>query len=764
MRTARLLLRQFSSPAILILLVTATIYGLLGNQHDALVLLAIIIPSGLLTFFQEYRAEATIAKLERRLTPKAIVIRDGIEIGIGREQLRLGDLVRLTPGSVVPADLMLVDETNLMIDESVLTSEFTPRHKSPASDRELFMGTHVSSGSGSARVVRIGAATRYGELVAQLEGIEVQTSFEKGVRDFGLLVARAILVLVAFVFCGNLALQRPSFESLLFSLALAVGLTPQMLPVIISVCLSTGARRLAQEKVLVKRLDAIEDLGTMQLLCTDKTGTLTVGELRVERAVNSLGESSDAVLQLAAINATLQGSSANAIDEAIKASVLLTSLPTKSSEFNFDFQRRRVSVVLSDGNLICKGAFAELLALTSSVAGVNVNLVDAKQRLSALHLKLVREGYKVIAVATRPNSSELTTEQDLDFAGFVLISDPPKREAQQSLAALEKLGIELKLVTGDSVAAALHIAAQVGIDTNSFCRGDQIATSSALELKRIQVFAEVNPIQKSDLVARLRASGTVVGFLGDGINDAAALRASDVAISVDDAVDVAKSASSIVLLEMDLSVLADGVRIGRRTFENTMKYVKITMSASFGNVLSMALASFFLPFLPMLPTQILLLNFLSDLPALAISTDRVDAEDLGGARSWKLRGIGHFMVLFGLISTAFDLTLFFTAIGLFDASAEELRSSWFALSLMTEVIAVLVLRTRRGWWQSRPSKTLLAISILVVLFASSVPLLGVLQVVELPRIGLKFALTVLLIALGYAAVSEVMKRRTSLLR
>lgn len=382
LRTAQLFIRQFTSPAIMILLITAVIYGALGNEHDALVLLAIIIPSGLLTFMQEYRAEETIRKLATRLAPTALVIRDGAEIEVATSQLVVGDLVRLIPGSVVPADLIVISEASLLVDESVLTGESIPRRKSAEFDRELFMGTHVSSGSGSARVVNVGRYTRYGEIVSQIESANIETSFERGVRDFGILVARSILVLVVFVFTGNLVLQRPLIESLLFSLALAVGLTPQMLPVIISVCLSAGARHLAKEKVLVKRLDAIEDLGSLEILCTDKTGTLTVGELRVAAGIDPLGNPDVAVLRLAHLNATLQGSSANSIDDAIKGALTLADLPKKVRELDFNFQRRRVSVVLADGKMICKGAFRELLEVSISVRKSQIVVPIDKLELS----------------------------------------------------------------------------------------------------------------------------------------------------------------------------------------------------------------------------------------------------------------------------------------------------------------------------------------------------------------------------------------------
>ena len=761
----RILIRQFTSPAILVLLITAVIYGLLGNSHDALVLLAIIIPSGLLTFAQEFRAENILAKLKERLAIKVKVCRVfgdiEEEIEILSSELEVGDKLKLVAGDIVPADLELIESTNLSIDQSVLTGEAFPKAKSLDSDSQLFMGTFVSGGSCQAVVTKVGTATQYGLLEKGVGGGEVETSFEKGIRSFGALVAKAIFFLVLFVFFGNLVLERPAITSLLFSLALAVGLTPQMLPVIISVCLSAGARRLASEKVLVRRLDAIEDLGTMEILCTDKTGTLTVGELAVDRAIDFSGEVSERVVQLAVENALLQESSTNAIDKALIEHRTISKKRKKVKEYNFDFQRRIVSVLTDDGELITKGAYREVMAISSAVRLQEKvfpisNYLDG---IAKIYDAAIAEGYKVLGVASKSDDGEF----EMIFEGFILITDPAKADAKESIKDLNELGVDVVLISGDSAASALQIAKEVGIASDEVMIGRQLESISDTNLVKalatIRVFAETSPIEKSRIVSALRDSGKVVGFLGDGINDSLALKNSDVAISVDDASNVAKSASSVVLLEKNLAVIADGVRIGRKTFENTMKYVRITISASFGNVLSMAIASFFLPFLPMLPTQILLLNFLSDLPAIAISGDRVDDEDLAKPRDWTMKGIGHFMVIFGLISTAFDLTLFYISVALLGNDPESMRSSWFAVSLMTEVVAILVLRTKRASWRSLPARVLFAISILVILLALAVPALGVFSGFGLPAVGFSYQLMVWSLVVGYAISLEISKRR-----
>ena len=764
--TLRILSRQFTNPAILILLIAALIYGVLGNLQDALILMAIIIPSGLLTFFQEFRAESTLQALRERLELRIKVVRDGQPIELLANQLQVGDLIHIHPGDVIPADLDVMTSENLSIDESALTGEAFPKRKSELGDRELFMGTHAVSGSCVARVIQMGAATKYGELEAGLSQVNVETNFEQGIRSFGLLVARAIFVLVAFVFFGNVALDRPIFNSLLFSLALAIGLTPQMLPVIISVCLSAGARHLAKEKVLIRRLDAIEDLGTLEILCTDKTGTLTTGELVVTGAIDAGGYPSKRVLELAYENAALQESSDNFVDQALIRTKALPNTRKKIREIDFSFQRRCVSIQVEDSELISKGAFREILGFCDSVrVGEEVRSKSGSTaQLFKLYQEKVSEGYKVIAIASKIGDSESA----MIFEGLVLIEDPAKEGVNQSLAELAILGIGVALISGDSIESARHIARVVGIKDGASLTGtdlDRLNDSDLVKaISHTRVFAEIDPTQKARVVRALKSSGKSVGFLGDGINDALALKSADVSISVDDAVAVAKSSSSIVLLEKDLAVIADGVRLGRRTFENTMKYIRITISASFGNVLSMAIASFFLPFLPMLPTQILLLNFLSDLPAIAISSDKVDEEDLQRPAHWSMKEIGHFMIFFGLISTIFDLTLFLLSIAWLESSRAELRSSWFAASLITEVIAILVLRTKRSSWLSRPSKTLFLISVLVIIWAWLIPITGALATVGLPSVSAPYLFTVLALTFLYWLALEVAKVRPKLMR
>jgi len=756
----RLLIRQFTNPTIIILLISATMYGLLGNVHDALLIFALIIPSGLLTFAQEFRAESTMQKLANLLKVFVKVYRSGNIINIPSEEIVPGDVIHLIPGDVVPADLEIITSSNLSIDESVLTGESSPKSKATNLDNKLFAGTHVLSGSCQALVLKTGKSTSYGEIIAKLEEQEVETTFERGTRQFGFLVARAIAILVVFVFVGNLILDRPALSSLLFSLALAVGLTPQMLPVIISVCLSAGARKLSGKKVLIRRLDVIEDLGTLHILCADKTGTLTTGNLMVAKSINPFGEADDRVKLLAYENAVTQESSANVIDHAIAKINVNSEIRKKKQEIEFSFERRRVSVIFEDGELICKGAFSETFNLCTNVRVHDLvkPISSFKTQIIELHREFANQGFKVIAVASGTSGSE----ENLVFEGMVLLEDPAKLDAKEAIVELAELGVQLVIITGDSKEAAVHTARTFDLPRDICITGKELKELNDQQLQekieKCRIFAEIDPIQKARIVNGFSQSGNTVGFIGDGINDVIALRSADVSITVDGAVDVAKSASSVVLLEKDLKVIADGIKIGRRTFENTMKYIRITISASFGNVLSMALASFFLPFLPMLPTQILLLNFLSDLPSVTVSWDKVDPEDLARPSKWRMRDIGHFMVIFGLVSTAFDLILFITALSVLNGDETQIRSAWFATSLLTEVIAILVLRTRRSPWHSSPGKLLFWLCILTLLIAWFVPVSGVFAFLGLTRVSWEFLVLIAAVSIGYGIALEFFKR------
>ncbi len=781
-RGARLLIRQFTSPTVFILIGATAISLLLGDAIDALIILGIIVASGFLGFWQEHSAGRAVDALMAQVQPTAHVLRDGLEREMPSESLVVGDVVLLTPGSVVPADCRVLASEGLLLDESVLTGESYPvakssaavAHDAPLSARTsaVFMGTHVLSGIGRALVVNTATASEFGQLSEDLRMQDITTSFERGATSFGMLLVRAMMVLVAAVFMVNLALHRPLLDALLFSLALAVGLTPQLLPAIVAVSLSKGAQLMAAEKVVVRRLDAIEDFGSMTVLCTDKTGTLTEGSIRLESAVGLDGAANDEVLRLAWLNASLQRGFPNPLDLAITRSSDLRVQADLLGEVPYDFGRKRLSVHVRDGDedvLITKGAFDCVadVCVSAEVAGSTVALSAVRPDIEPLIEELTERGLRVLGVATKKLTGDAAvTEADesgMVLRGLITFADPPKETAARAVTELHELGVSVLMITGDSRLAARHAAKIVGLPFGDVLTGEDIARLSDQSLpdaiRGARVFAEVEPLHKERIVRALRAAGESVGFLGDGINDAAALHAADIGISVDTAVEVARQAASIVLLDKSLSVVADGVRVGRRTFANTLKYVRVTISANFGNVLSMAAASAFLPFLPLLPTQILLLNFLSDIPALTISTDAVDPEQTVAPERWDIHAIRRFMVSFGLLSSLFDIMTFAVLRVGFRAQVGLFRSGWFVESMATELAAMLVLRTMRRFHQSRPSKALAVSSLGVLTITVALPFSPLAPPLGLVPVPLSVLLALAALTTLYVLSNETLKNR-----
>lgn len=783
-RGVRLLAAQFTSPIILILAAATVLSMALGDLTDGGIILAIILASGLLGFWQEHSAGRAVDALLAQVRVHVEVLRDGREQTVPIDDVVPGDVVVLRAGDVVPADCRLLESHSLVVDESALTGESFPVEKSPdtvAADEPLarrsdavFLGTHAVSGTATALVVATGSATQFGSLAAELQRREVTTRFERGITAFGLLLVRAMVVLVTAIFVVNLVLSRPIVESLLFSLALAVGLTPQLLPAIVAVSLSTGARQMAAEQVIVKRLDVIEDFGTMTILCTDKTGTLTAGAAHLDVAVDLEGRASDEVMRLARLNAGLQRGFTNPLDAAVLDGGPLPDAALRLDEVPYDFERKRLSVLV-DGTpplLVTKGAYSQVLAVCTT-AEIDRNVVplgQVRDRVGERYAELSAQGYRVIAVATRdlPDHATVTAgdEAGLKLRGLLAFADPPKPGAPESIKALATLGVSVRMITGDNRLAARQVAGAVGLPVDDILTGESIDTLDdhhlAERVADVFVFAEVEPLHKERLVRALGASGDTVGYLGDGINDAAALHAADVGISVDTAVDVAKQSAAIVLLDKNLDVVADGVRLGRRTFANTMKYVRVTTSANFGNMLSMAAAAVFLPFLPLLPRQILLLNFLSDIPGTTIAADDVDADQLERPRAWDIGAIRRFMIVFGSVSSAFDLLTFATLRAGFNAGADLFRSGWFVESTATELAVMLVLRTRRPFWRSRPGRALLATSLLVAVVTILLPYSPVADSLGLVSIPGKILATLLGLTVVYVAVNEALKGKVLL--
>lgn len=736
-----LLLRQFRSPLILLLLAAAAVSMALAERIDSLIILVIVIGSGLLGFFQERGAVRAIEALRQLVTIHVDARRDGRVIEIAADDLVPGDVIELSTGDIVPGDGIVLESNRFSVDESVLTGEAFPVHKQPGTvavdapqslrSNYLYLGSHVASGSATALVVSVGRNTEFGSIEQRVAQRHLPTSFERGVTAYGLLLIKATSVLVIGVFVLNVLLSRSVSEAVLFSLALAVGLAPQMLPAIVTLSLSIGARLLAAKKVIVKRLDAIEDFGSVDVLCTDKTGTLTDGTVRVEGAFDVQGDKSSMVLERAFWNAHLQQGHHNPIDDAITEFIGHgVALPIAIAEIPFDFTRKIVSVVVEFRDtrlLICKGAVEQvLLRCSHAVLDSKVlPIIEISDVLNETFKNLSSRGLRVLGVAERAVPADLDAdreqEEHLTFLGFIAFVDPPKPSARDAIQRLSAAGVTVKIITGDNREISRTTAGAVGMDGSSLVTGSEIDMLSDDALAEIvettSLFVEVDPLQKERIVRSLSSRGHTVGFLGDGVNDVPALHAADVGISVDTGVDVAKETADLILLDKSLSVIEEGIRQGRRVFANTLKYVYVTTSANFGNMVSLACATAFLPFLPMLPLQILLLNFLSDIPGMTIATDNVDPERLAEPQRWDITRLRRFMFVFGLLSTSVDLATFAVLRIGFDADATELRTGWFLVSVLTEIIAMLFLRTRRRAYLSRPSPALGVSSVIVVAVA-----------------------------------------------
>jgi len=781
---AWLLLAQYKSPIILILIVASLLSLVLHDLTDAVIILAIILVSGLLGFWQEVRAADAVRKLLDMVKVKSVVLRDGRETEVAVEEVVPGDIVVLAAGASVPADGLLLEARDVFVSEAALTGETYPVEKAagvlsagtPLAQRRnaLFLGTHIISGIGTAVAVHTGRNTEFGKVSQRLRSRPPETEFERGLRHFGYFLMEVTLLLVVVIFVVNAYYERPVLEALLFSLALAVGLTPQLLPAVVSVNLAHGTREMATEKVIVKHLSSIENFGSMNLLCSDKTGTLTEGRIHLDSACDVNGQSSEKTRLYAYLNASLETGFANPIDEAVRQSGPLDIASfAKLDEVPYDFIRKRLSVLVSSGDtsiMISKGAVANILDVCShveSAGGVVKELSeDVERRVVELSEAAARSGLRAIAVAYRDlGTGRVIGREDeaaMTFLGLVTLSDPPKADLAATISELKRLGVSLKVITGDNRYVAAHVCNQLGIDGRTLLTGAELrwTDDAALvrQVERVSVFAEVEPNQKEQIVLALRKAGNVVGFLGDGINDASALHAADVGISVDDAVDVAKEAADIVLLEKDLRVLLNGVKAGRKTFANTLKYVFMATSANFGNMFSMAGASLFLPFLAMLPKQILLTNLLTDFPEMAIAGDRVDPEFVERPHRWDIRFIRRFMIVFGVLSSVFDYATFGTLLLVLHADAGHLRTGWFLESVVSATAIVLVIRTRHPFFRSRPGRYLLAATILSVSVAVWLPYSPIAGLFGFEPLSGMLLVYLGLIVAFYAAAAELAKR------
>lgn len=785
-----LLLNQFKSPIILILIFAAVLSIFLKDAADAIIILTIVFISGLLGFWQEQGASNAVEKLLALVQVKATVLRDGQSQEIPNEEVVRGDIVLLNAGKNIPGDCLILESKDLSVDEAALTGETYPVDKLSGvlpvetglgqRTNSLYLGTNVISGTASSVVVHTGKETEFGKVSERLKLRPLETEFERGLSKFGYFLMEVTLILVVLIFVANVYLHRPVLESFLFSLALAVGLTPQLLPAIVSVNLARGAKKMAKKQVIVKRLPAIENFGSMNVFCTDKTGTLTEGEVKIHSAVDvegkeSVGEASpqaNRVLLYAYLNAASESGYVNPIDAAIREyKTFDISGYQKLDEVPYDFNRKRLSILFKYENthlIITKGALKNILDVCSTVEtaeGKAIAIADQRQKLHQQAEDLGSKGFRALGVAYRDFNQDSFSKDDetnMTFLGYLALFDPPKAGIADTLKELQLLGITPKMITGDSKAVAMSIIQQVRLPEPKALTGSELEKLSdeALmhQVQDTNVFAEVEPNQKERIIIALKKAGNVVGYLGDGINDASALHAADVGISVESAVDVAKEAADIVLMAKDLNVLIEGVKEGRVTFANTLKYVFMATSANFGNMFSMAGISLFLPFLPLLPSQILLTNLLTDFPELTIATDRVDKELINKPRRMDIKFIRNFMIVFGLLSSIFDYLTFGALLLLLHAQPEQFRTGWFLESVISASLVVLVVRTRQSIFNTKPGKYLLAATLATIGVTIIIPWTPLATLLGFQPLPLNFVLVLGAIVLFYVTAAENVKR------
>jgi Mg2+-importing ATPase len=777
-----LLISQFKSPIILILLSATALSLFLHNLVDASIILSIVVISGMLGFWQEYSASNAVAKLLAIVQIKAEVFRDGKQQEIHIEEIVPGDIVILNAGDIVPGDCLLLEAKDVFVDEAMLTGETFPVEKEvsvlPANtalaqrSNTIWMGTHIVSGSAKALVVLTGKNTEFGKVSERLILKSPETEFERGIRRFGYFLGEVTLVLVVIIFAINVYLQRPVLESFLFSLALAVGLTPQLLPAIISINLAHGAKKMAEKKVIVKRLASIENFGSMNVICSDKTGTLTEGVVQLKAALDVNGIASDKVFLFAYLNAYYETGFTNPIDEAIRINRKMDVKEyKKEDEIPYDFLRKRLSISVIHGDshlMVTKGALTNILEVCSSAEtseGTTVDIATIQNQIEKSFEEFSNQGYRTLGLAYKNIASQSpinkSDEKNMTFLGFLTLFDPPKANIAETIASLKKLGVSLKVITGDNHLVAASISKKMGLKDNKIITGPQLYQMSDGALLRrvgtIDVFAEIEPNQKERIIIALRKAGNVVGYMGDGINDASALHAADVGISVDSAADVAKDAADIVLLEKDLSVLIDGVKEGRTTFANTLKYVFMATSANFGNMFSMAGVSLFIPFLPLLPKQILLTNLMTDFPEMTIATDNVDDEMVDHPRRWDIKAIRKFMITFGLVSSVFDYLTFGLLLLVLHANESQFRTGWFLESVISASMIVLVIRSRKPFFKSRPGKYLLIATISIAFITLILPFTPLGSIFGFSPLAFSTYILILLIVVVYVVAAEITK-------
>lgn len=779
-----LFLSKFYNPLVITLLIVATLSFFFGQQVSASIIIAMALSSAIITFFQEHSASQNAKKLREMVKINVTVLRNKEIQEISLREIVPGDIVKLSAGKMIPADVRILSSKDLYINQSTLNGESFPMRKNDQSDGSAtdsifnlqnmaFMGSSVTSGLADVLVLKTGANTEFGKLSKQITTVNLETGFDKGIKQFTWMMIRLILILTVIIFLSNTLLKGNPIEALLFTLAVAVGLTPEMLPMIVTVNLSKGAIKMARQKVIVKELDSIQNLGAMDILCTDKTGTLTLDNISLVRYMNIDKEEDENIVKLAYYNSFFQTGMENLLDNAVvNFKKFTTQNLEKIDEIPYDFSRRLMSVIISENNerkIIVKGAPEEIFKRTKLIRIGNQDKDATKDDFAKLtkdYNDLSQEGFRVLAVAYKNVDTkehyDVKEESELIFVGFIAFLDPPKPDAIMAIQDLQKLGIKLKVLSGDNELVTEKICKEVKIDVNGVLSGKDIDRLNDDELRNkveeINVFSRLAPFQKQRIVKALQQNSHIVGYLGDGINDSPSIKQADVGISVNNGADIAKETADIILLEKNLDVLADCVKEGRRTFANVIKYIKMGASSNFGNMLSMTGASLFLPFLPMLPTQILLNNFLYDISQTAIPTDNVDPEYLMKPRPWNVNFIKEFIIYLGPISSIFDFATFGIMLYLFKASPELFRSGWFVESLCTQVLVIYIIRTNKvPFFESSPSRVLFISTIAIVLIGAIIPYTRLGHLLGFAPLPLGFFAVLLLLVAVYLTMVQFVK-------
>lgn len=774
-----LFISQFKSPLMLLLIGAVILSAFLGDTSDGFIILFIVLSAGIVSFFQERNAGQIVEKLQSMIALKSKVIRDKIEQEIISSKIVSGDVLLLKAGDMLPADCLIIEANELHANEASLTGESYPTAKQSgilAENTELvkrtnclWEGTNIVSGSAKVLVINTGDNTIFGS-IAKSAATVVETTFEKGIKDFGFFLMKITLVLSLFILVVNLLNHKSVIESALFALALAVGMAPELLPAITTIAMSAGAKRMLAKKVIVKKLASIQNLGEINLLCTDKTGTITEGAIKVAGTVDGLGIESEFVKELAYWNAYFETGYANPIDEVLKQLALETKIkPAKFGEIPYDFIRKRLSIAVNtdaDKMLITKGSYAKIISICSSIRLGNGDIENIASHQAAIEKKFEQfgiDGLRAIGVCyknIKTNSISKEDETAMIFGGFILLEDPIKAEIAETLEELQKLQVHLKIISGDNKNVAKSIALKIGIKNPVVMTGQEIFSVSPEALKhlvrKVHIFAEVEPQQKEHIIQALRKMYSV-GYIGDGINDVSAISAADVGISVENAVDIARETADFVLMEKDLMVIIDGIKEGRKTFANTLKYIYISTGSTFGNMFSVAIASLLLPFLPMLPKQILLTNFITDFPYLTIASDNVDEEQLNKPGKWKLKIIRNYMVIFGIHSSIFDVITFLTLLYVLKVKETAFQTAWFVESILTELFILFIIRTHKSFFKSKPGKYLFILSIFGLVVTLSLPYMPFADQVGLSPLPLFNLGLMLAIVLAYIITADVLK-------